>query len=349
MSNKVVRYSNDLNKINLSSLKEQEQNLLFEILLRINDHGTAPMSFTVMQLKNMIFKNNTLSEVTSLVKSLKDHFFSLNFTQLLDDGEREVYRTMNLFSVMEIEIDKKTKNLKMLTLQVAEPFAYIINELTGNFTRFELAEFVMLQSKYSKTLFRLLKQYRTSGWAQFNWEDFLVLMGIPKSYQISDIEKRILKPVVKELNWDGGQADMFKDLSSHGVDHPAFRNLVYEKVRSKSGKGRKVIAIRFMFDPENALPPAQQPPKAATSEFSRRESSKAIEPQVEIIPKDKYVSEYSKFCDKFSEAELEEVLNSLTLDKLNEMFLDLQKANDLRYLLVTKAMELRVRKKDLNS
>ncbi len=254
MLNNVVRYSNDLNKINFSSLKKQEQNLLFEILFRINDHGTAPVSFTVMQIKNMLFKNNTLAEVTSLVKSLKAHFFSLNFTQQLDDGEYEVYCTMNLFSVMDIEIDKKTKNLKMLTLQVAEPFAYIVNELTDNFTRFERAEFVMLQSKYSKSLFRLLKHYQTNGLAQFNWDEFLVLMGIPKSYQLSDIERRILKPSVKELNRFSDQADMFKDLSSHGVDHPAFRNLVYEKVRSKSGKGRRVVAIRFMFDLELVLP-----------------------------------------------------------------------------------------------
>lgn len=42
-------------------------------------------------------------------------------------------------------------------------FSFLLNDLTSQFTRFELAEFTALRSSYDKECYRRLKQYRKTG------------------------------------------------------------------------------------------------------------------------------------------------------------------------------------------
>ncbi len=56
----------------------------------------------------------------------------------------------------------------------------------NDFTRFELAEFVELEGKYTKTLYRLLKQYRQKGLMMMDWQKFKEIMDIPKAFLTKD-------------------------------------------------------------------------------------------------------------------------------------------------------------------
>ncbi|MFP9126098.1 replication initiation protein, partial [Enterococcus faecalis] len=60
-------------------------------------------------------------------------------------------------------------------------------------------QFNELESSYSKTMFRLLKQYRTKGFAYFSKEDFHELLDIPKSYNQGTIDQRVFNPIRQEL------------------------------------------------------------------------------------------------------------------------------------------------------
>ena len=80
MPKAVVAYSNDLKQISLGTLNEQEQNLLFSLLVRLKDKGHAPVVFSNTDLAKMVVKNYTAKELTKLVLSLRDHFFKLDFT-----------------------------------------------------------------------------------------------------------------------------------------------------------------------------------------------------------------------------------------------------------------------------
>ena len=104
----------------------------------------------------------------------------------------------------------------------------------------ELAEFSSLNSKYTQTLYRLLKQFRGEGALFLEWDKFLDLLDIPKSYGMSDIDKQILKPAIKELS----EKTLFSD------DRVIFNNLRYEKIRGR-GRGRPVKNINFYFKREN--------------------------------------------------------------------------------------------------
>ncbi|MEL1104892.1 replication initiation protein, partial [Campylobacter jejuni] len=129
-----------------------------------------------------------------------------------------------------------------ITLQ-SRFYDMIINKKSG-FTAFELAEFAELSGKYTKTLYRLLKQYRTTGKAYFEWEEFCRIMDIPENKTTGDIDKFILKPALKELTKERNLFDQIR---------VPFKNLAYEKEKQKGtrGRGGKVIGITFTFKPEN--------------------------------------------------------------------------------------------------
>ncbi|WP_241426526.1 replication initiation protein [Macrococcus armenti] len=74
----------------------------------------------------------------------------------------------------------------------------------------------------------MLKQFRNTGLYKVSLDDFKELLDIPSSYQMSDIDKRVLKPIQRDL------AD-------------SFQNLEVKKIK----KGRKVVALEFTFDKEN--------------------------------------------------------------------------------------------------
>ncbi|MBX1102273.1 replication initiation protein, partial [Campylobacter jejuni] len=130
-----------------------------------------------------------------------------------------------------------------ITLQ-SRFYDMIINKKFG-FTAFELAEFAELSGKYTKTLYRLLKQFRTTGKAYFEWEEFCRIMKIPENYRQIDIDQRILKPAIKELSKERNLFDQIR---------VPFKNLAYEKEKTAGrGRGGKVSGITFTFKPESVL------------------------------------------------------------------------------------------------
>jgi Protein involved in initiation of plasmid replication len=79
-------------------------------------------------------------------------------------------------------------------------------------------------------MFRLLKGYRTTGYAYFSKADFNELLDIPTSYKEFHVNQRILAPIREELT-------------------PLFRGLTIRKKYGK-GRGKPVIGYSFTWKPE---------------------------------------------------------------------------------------------------
>ena len=73
------------------------------------------------------------------------------------------------------------KKEQTLTVAVNESFKFILNELTKEFTEFDLKSFTLLESKYSKTLYRKLKQFKFSGFYKAKVDELRRNMDAPKS------------------------------------------------------------------------------------------------------------------------------------------------------------------------
>lgn len=245
--NDIVKYHNDFNKIKLPSFTEIEQDLLCGLMVKLKEEKNK-VTFYPWDLRNILkssYDNNSLME---FVSSLKRKFFKADFTiiEKTTRGEKEVeaHKTINLFTEFSIYVYASSKDLESIEIQVNPRFEYILNQLTANFTAFELGEFISLSGKYTKTLYRLLKQYRTTGTARFEWNEFKRIMDIPEKLAMCDIDKDILKPAIKELSKERNLFDQIR---------VPFKNLAYEKEKQKGtrGRGGKVSGIIFTFKPEN--------------------------------------------------------------------------------------------------
>lgn len=248
----IIKYHNDFNRVKLPALTELEQDLLFTILAKVKDKGSGNMIELFPNDLKINERLNSRQYLTDVMDSLKTKFFKANFREIIETETEIIDKTINLFQEMQIHYVKRNpddgydtnKLFNRVVLIVNPRFAYLVNEITQNFTVFELSEFVSLNGKYTKTLYRLLKQFRTTGKVYFKWEDFLELMDIPKYKQIGEIERDILKPAIKELTRERHLFDQIRT---------PFKNLTYEKKKQKGtrGRGGKVIGITFTFKPES--------------------------------------------------------------------------------------------------
>ncbi|MBX2077923.1 replication initiation protein [Campylobacter peloridis] len=245
----IVKYHNDFNKIKLPSFTEQEQNMLCGILTKIKEKKAGEnIKFTPKELLKFSTENLTNKALGDMLIILRDKFFKADFTILVEDKERDLIgkKFINLFQSFELwypKGDYNYDNLLRIEMSVNPQFEYLVNQLTANFTAFELAEFIAISGKYTKTLYRLLKQFRTTGKAYFEWEEFCRVMDIPENYEQRNIDQRILKPAIKELSKERTLFDQVR---------VPFKNLAFEKKKiSARGRGGKVVGIEFTFKPEN--------------------------------------------------------------------------------------------------
>ena len=250
--NEIVKHHNDFNKLSLGNFSELEQNLLFGILTNCQNKSIVDIEIQADDLKRFVDRTNaTQEQLFKIVDDLATKFFKLDFTRIKEcpDGskEKEIYNLFSRFTMKYYGKNDKDPNarLEKIILRVNSDFAYLINEFTGDFTQYELEEFLYLRGKYTKILYRLLKEIRTTGYYIKKWQDFKDLMGIPESMSQNMIETRILKPCVEKLS---------ETIKTHLFDaRIPFENLKYKLKKESSKRGKaQVTHIEFYFKPQEA-------------------------------------------------------------------------------------------------
>lgn len=226
MSNEIVRYSNQFNAQALRRFTALDLDLLMAIASRVRDQGTDEVVFTFEELRQLahIKKNLTDKELAARIVEVNDRLLACRFR--FQDDSRTVQFT--LFS--GFETDWKTAKL---LVAVNPRFSFLLNDLTSQFTRFELAEFADLKSSYAKETYRRLKQFRQTGVWKVSLAEFRRLLDIPDSYRISHINSRVIKPIEDELK-------------------PLMNLKVHRKfAKVAAGRGRsQLVGFEFEFDPE---------------------------------------------------------------------------------------------------
>lgn len=188
----MIQYHNNLNKIALSNFNQRELSIFFTACSIMKDKGISEVNVTFSELEKIIgisFKDK--NELVQYLQNLSNKLLNLT-TNIESDG---VYISFVLFKTFVIDTNKN-----LLTMKVNEDFSYILNDLTKNFTLFELQEFNNLESVYSKNLYRLLKQFKTTGIFKIEMSEFRRLLDIPSKYRMCDINKRILSPAMNEVS-----------------------------------------------------------------------------------------------------------------------------------------------------
>lgn len=199
----------------------EEMNLFFAMIMKIRDKGAEVIELNTDDLKTIVDYQDRLYRWRKTVEGFADKALTLKF------WERTERKTsvMNLFTRIDIDLD--TQSLKV---KIADDFEYVVNKLTQNFTVYELREFTQLNSTYSKTMYRLLKQWRTIGVKEFSIDKLRTLLDIPNSYRASNIQQQVLKPILREL--------------------PQYFPGLRVKVIKANTQGTPVKAYRFTWQPE---------------------------------------------------------------------------------------------------
>ena len=234
--NEVVKYDNYMNSLKFTGFTVTDFNFLLTLCSRMRDKGTNDITFSFSELRNMTDykKSNSIKQFVTDLKRMNEKLMKITCSL---ETETEIIMFV-LFPTFVINLEEQT-----LTVAVNEKFKFILNELIKNFTRFDLDEFIKLNSKYSKTLYRLLKQFKTTGIFEIKLDDFREKMGCPTSYSNKYVMDLIIKPVLEELK------NYFVDLQC---------TVKYEKKR-----GKPVSGYVFTFKPE-------QSPKTIVAEQSSK-------------------------------------------------------------------------------
>lgn len=226
MANEVVKHHNDLNTIPMRNWTSEEMNFFFSILAKLKDKGTTVVEFNSEELKELArYSDWHLPRFQKIMENLGDHIASIRYYERTSHS----FKIMNLFSVFEVKWNDDMSDLRA-RVGVTENYSYIVNKLNAEFTSYELQEFTSIRSTYAKTMYRLLKQWRTIGKVEYKREELKTLLDTPSYYGPSEIDKNILKPVLRELS-------------------VYFNNLKVKKIKSNK-RGTPVIAYEFTFTPE---------------------------------------------------------------------------------------------------
>lgn len=224
MSNEVVKYQNELNSIGFRKFNAVEMDLFFSICAKLKKQNTETIRLSFEQLRELSnYKPTATKRFVTDLENVYNKMLQLTYTTR-NGLDVDKFVLFNGFSI------RASEDSPYVEISINPKLESILNEIDNNFTRFELEEFTQLKSSYSKTLYRLLKQYRSTGIYIVNIEEFRRLLDVPDSYRITNIDQKILTPVKKELS-------------------KYFDNLQISKIKAK--KGNKIAQLVFTFTDKN--------------------------------------------------------------------------------------------------
>lgn len=222
MSTTVIKYENRLNELVLEKFNSMEYNVFFAIIANLQDENTEKITMTwdyIKKIANLENNHYTDEQFNQKLKNMNKKLKSIGYTAIIDE---HIERDFVLFPTFDRDSKKK-----LLTVYIHPSAAYLINEVKKYFTMFELQEFVQIDGKYAKNLYRLLKQYRNTGVLHITLEDIRNKLDIPKNYTNKLVTEKIITPAINTLE-------------------KYFDGLTFSTKRG-AGRGRPMIGYEFRF------------------------------------------------------------------------------------------------------
>lgn len=238
----VVRYNNGLNTVPLRKFTPVEMDLFWAVCSKMKRQGTQTVEFDFEVFKELSkYDRSNRRHRDRFYSDLKNMFEKLKTLNFYYEDER-YYEQLLLFQ--RFTIDKEEEKV---IIQASEKFEFILNSIGTNFTRFELENMTMIDSSYSKELYRRLMQYRDNSTKTGYWavtvDDFREALDVPESYRMYDIDRRIFKKAKDEL------------LKPKGNRNPILSEFSVEKIKAKKGNKIQRFVIRFKeYEDPNAVP-----------------------------------------------------------------------------------------------
>lgn len=275
--NEVIKYHNDLNTVIMRKWTAEEMNFFFAIIAKARNQGVKELHFNTDEIKKLVnFTQKDEKRWKEAMKSTARKVTQLTYFE--DDGKK--FKVMPLFSLFEVDYEEKT-----VKVEVSKHFEYILNRLEVQFTQYELEEFTNIRSTYAKTMYRLLKQWRTVGKKEYGVNELRVFLDVPESYSNGEVTRRVLEPIQKELS-------------------NYFLNFKYKVIKSNK-RGNPVLGYEFTWKPEKTG--EWEEDKYKKNDFYKSKNSTSNVP-------DWVEKEYKHSATAEEQAKLEELRRSMSED-----------------------------------
>jgi plasmid replication initiation protein len=217
--NEVVKYHNNMNLVNFKDFTEVEFNIFFAVCQQMRDKNLSRIELSFEKIRELTNYSNR--SIPRLIKDIENTYTKLLQSNIRIETEEEIIRFV-LFTEFKIN-----KNKQIVSIRTNQEFEYVLNAVTSNFTRFELEQFVSLSKINSKTIYRMLKQFRMTGIWSIEYQEFLEMIGV-SHWSRMDINREF-KRIVKDLE-------------------PFFKNLVVEKVKKGGKQTGAILKLNWTFD-----------------------------------------------------------------------------------------------------
>jgi len=228
----LVIYENDMNKLNFGSFTKVDMNFFMALCYFMKNRGTTIFSITFPELKEKAnFSQTETKDFLAALNHMVDQVLKVNSTiiQKTESGKRRIYK-FDIFPTFVIDEEKS-----LLEVGVNEHYAWLLNEFK-NYTSMDLNEIVGFKSKYTKNLFRLIRQWKSRGVLKITGEenirDFREKIGVKDTYRNAEMKRRCLDPAVKEINESNG----------------SIKNLTYHFEYADGRRGKPIKSIIFNWD-----------------------------------------------------------------------------------------------------
>ena len=240
-----VRYNNDFNLLPMPELTAKEMDIFMLIVSKFQYQSRELEIDGYEFFRALKEPKESYQRLFEVFESFADKILSFNIKYKTD---KFAYAFVCFES---LKMDFSTNKIK---IKAQEDFFNMILNFKLGYTYFELLEFSNLSGIYTKNLYRLLKQYRQTGWLEINFDEFKRIMQIPQNYKMGNIDQKVLEPALKELTAERNLFD---------TKRIPFKDLSYTKIKGKGrGRGGNIIAIRFDFKPEQIQELESQTEKA---------------------------------------------------------------------------------------
>lgn len=158
---------------------------------RVNNVYERKISMSVNEVKKLMNKNTDISfnKLIEKVESME------TWLKLKHNNETKTFESMVIITRIFIENN-------IITFTLNQDICEMAKEQTNQFAIIKLMEIANLSSSFSLKAYEICCVYKNlkSGFYNMTREYFLEYFNIPKSYRSSDIDNRVLRQSMQEIN-----------------------------------------------------------------------------------------------------------------------------------------------------
>ncbi|WP_145994507.1 replication initiation protein [Peptostreptococcus faecalis] len=179
-----------LNEQNISMFTKVEMNVFFSLIYVVTENPEVNEIELKAIKKLSRDSKNGYNDLKKQISSINSKLQKMTFVG--EDGKKTPFLLFETLHVSD----------KVLEVKISKQFEYLFIDLFNekkSIAIFDLEELTMIESKYSKTLYRKLSCFKRSKWFKKEFDELVTELGFNSKYKKKDIKVK-LKDAIKKLD-----------------------------------------------------------------------------------------------------------------------------------------------------